>query len=122
MSTVQPSLQVNGPALKQLRHEHVGSLNRPPELKETIRRYQAGALSLEQLRGAEDSAIRRALQAQEEAGVGIYTDGEYRRQVFSDTSVKLLTAGAWPMRNIRWSGEDQVRSLLATSRGPGFSQ
>jgi 5-methyltetrahydropteroyltriglutamate--homocysteine methyltransferase len=57
------------------RADHVGSLLRPPELLEARR---AG----DGLKRAEDAAIRDVVARQEQAGLPVVTDGEFRRESF----------------------------------------
>jgi 5-methyltetrahydropteroyltriglutamate--homocysteine methyltransferase len=59
-----------------LRADHVGSLLRPAAL---LRARAEGKLSIDQLREAEDRAILAALEMQRQAGLQIFTDGEFRR-------------------------------------------
>jgi 5-methyltetrahydropteroyltriglutamate--homocysteine methyltransferase len=61
------------------RAEHVGSLLRPPALVDARRRFQSGLLSAEELRAAEDDAIRALVRMQEDVGLRAVTDGELRR-------------------------------------------
>jgi len=61
------------------RADHVGSLLRPPELKQARADFKAGTLSRAELKAAEDQAIRRAVALQEAAGLQSVTDGEFRR-------------------------------------------
>jgi 5-methyltetrahydropteroyltriglutamate--homocysteine methyltransferase len=61
------------------RAEQVGSLLRPPEVLEAHAAHAQGRIPLEELRRIEDAAILKALDLQRDAGVEIYTDGEYRR-------------------------------------------
>ena len=62
------------------RADHVGSLLRPPELLRAREDYAAGRISAEDLRDAEDSAIREVVRRQEETGLRAATDGEQRRE------------------------------------------
>ena len=64
------------------RADHLGSLLRPAELLEARSSYDAGTASLESLREVEGKAINQALQLQKEAGIDVFTDGEYRRGSF----------------------------------------
>src|SRR5438874_2381632 len=64
------------------RADHVGSLLRPPELLEVREAYTENRITLDQLREAEDKAILQALEMQRQAGIDIYTDGEYRRGIW----------------------------------------
>jgi 5-methyltetrahydropteroyltriglutamate--homocysteine methyltransferase len=61
------------------RADHVGSLLRPPELREARAAHAAGRLAAADLRAVEDRCIERAIAAQENLGLRAATDGEYRR-------------------------------------------
>ena len=61
------------------RADHVGSLLRPPELLKAREQCAAGQLSAEQLRDAEDDAIRSVVKMQHDVGLQSATDGEFRR-------------------------------------------
>jgi 5-methyltetrahydropteroyltriglutamate--homocysteine methyltransferase len=71
--------------LTGIRNDVVGSLLRPPELKQARQGYDAGKLSLDELREAEDREIRKAVGLQEELGLAVVTDGEFRRLNFQDS-------------------------------------
>ena len=71
--------------LTEIRNDVVGSLLRPAELKRARQRYDEGKLSREDLRQVEDREIRIALRLQEELGLAVVTDGEYRRLNFQDS-------------------------------------
>ncbi len=68
-----------------MRTDVVGSLLRPDGLKQARRRYDAGELDADGLRKVEDAAIREAVALQENAGLGVVTDGEFRRLNFQDS-------------------------------------
>jgi 5-methyltetrahydropteroyltriglutamate--homocysteine methyltransferase len=61
------------------RADHVGSLLRPPELKQARADFKNGKIPREKLTAAEDQAIRKAVSLQEAAGLQSVTDGELRR-------------------------------------------
>ena len=61
------------------RADQVGSLLRPPELKAAREQFKNKQISLDQLKAAEDKAIRKVVQLQESAGLQAVTDGEFRR-------------------------------------------
>jgi 5-methyltetrahydropteroyltriglutamate--homocysteine methyltransferase len=61
------------------RADHVGSLLRPPALLRARERFAAGESTAEELRAAEDDAIRDVVRMQEEVGLQSATDGEFRR-------------------------------------------
>jgi 5-methyltetrahydropteroyltriglutamate--homocysteine methyltransferase len=62
------------------RADHVGSLLRPPELLRAREAAAVGKISAEELRAAEDTAIREVVRKQEEVGLADATDGELRRE------------------------------------------
>jgi 5-methyltetrahydropteroyltriglutamate--homocysteine methyltransferase len=61
------------------RADHVGSLLRPPALKEARARREKGELSAQALKEIEDREIVAAIRRQEAIGLKSVTDGEYRR-------------------------------------------
>lgn len=64
------------------RADHVGSLLRPAPLLAMRARYHNGELTGQELRTAEDEAIRDAVKKQEAVGLQSITDGEFRRTYF----------------------------------------
>jgi methionine synthase II (cobalamin-independent) len=71
--------------LANLRTDVVGSLLRPAELKQAHADRGAEKISAEALRQVEDDAIRKAVKLQEEIGLNVITDGEFRRLNFQDS-------------------------------------
>jgi len=61
------------------RADHVGSLLRPPELKQARDDFKNKKIPREKLKEVEDKAIRKAVALQEAAGLQSVTDGEFRR-------------------------------------------
>ena len=61
------------------RADHVGSLLRPAQLTRAREEHAAGRLSADELRAVEDDAIREVVRKQEEVGLAVVTDGEFRR-------------------------------------------
>src|SRR5580700_6231330 len=61
------------------RADHVGSLLRPPELVSARKNPDS---TQEQLTELENRYILRVLERQQEAGLRIFTDGEFRRGGF----------------------------------------
>src|SRR2546423_6141329 len=61
------------------RADHVGSLLRPRALLQAREDAARGAVSADDLRAAEDDAIREAVRMQEDIGLRSVTDGEFRR-------------------------------------------
>jgi len=68
-----------------IRTDVVGSLLRPPGLKEARVRFDEGAITAEALRAIEDEAVREAVRLQESIGLDVVTDGEMRRLNFQDS-------------------------------------
>lgn len=62
------------------RADTVGSLLRPASVHEARARYQKGELTSAGLRAVEDAAIRDVILLQEEVGLPVVTDGEFRRE------------------------------------------
>ena len=72
-------MQRNDPPL---RADHVGSLLRPPLLKQARARHERGEISVEELRAIEDRTIVALIAKQAEIGLGSATDGEFRRSMW----------------------------------------
>jgi len=89
------------------RADHVGSLLRPPELREARARARAGALSAGELRAVEDRCIRAAVARQEALGLQLVTDGEYRRDFWHlDFLRQLEGVGLAPVTGMKFQAED----------------
>lgn len=77
--------------LANIRNDVVGSLLRPAKLKEARNRFDGGKISLEELRRIEDQEVRDAVALQEQVGLDVVTDGEYRRLNFQDSFGESVT-------------------------------
>jgi 5-methyltetrahydropteroyltriglutamate--homocysteine methyltransferase len=92
----------------------VGSLLRPPYLKESRDRHEAGELSEAEFKRVEDRAVDEAIALQERTGVEVITDGEMRRYAFYGHLIDAVEGfdklGGWaiPFRNEK--GEELVLS------------
>lgn len=64
------------------RAEHIGSLLRPPALLAARDARQAGRITDDRLREAEDLAAQDAIDLQQAAGIEVFTEGEVRRGTF----------------------------------------
>ena len=105
----------------QIRADNVGSLLRPPELLEARAALREGRIDRQQARAIEDRAILTALELQKSAGVDIFTDGEYRRDIFTadlTQAVDGLVPGKTTV-SFQWRG---VGSDLATESKEGNLQ
>ncbi|HVQ60949.1 MAG TPA: 5-methyltetrahydropteroyltriglutamate--homocysteine S-methyltransferase, partial [Burkholderiales bacterium] len=61
------------------RADHVGSLLRPAPLKEARAKREKGEITAEQLKQVEDREIEKIIKKQEDVGLKLATDGEFRR-------------------------------------------
>ena len=67
------------------RADQVGSLVRPHSIVAARGDFEAGRIDAAALRRIEDEAIRAAVTKQEEIGLKVVTDGEFRRDTYSDS-------------------------------------
>ncbi len=61
------------------RADHVGSFLRPAPLKEARAKHEKGTIGAAALKEVEDREIEKVVRKQEEAGLALATDGEFRR-------------------------------------------
>jgi len=61
------------------RADHVGSLLRPAPLKEARLKHARGEIDAAALRAVEDTEIEKVVKKQEQVGLKLATDGEFRR-------------------------------------------
>ena len=71
------------------RADHIGSLLRPPALRQAFRQHTAGEIADAAFRVAQDVAIRDVVRLQEECGLQVVTDGEFRRFSYWEKFVRL---------------------------------
>jgi 5-methyltetrahydropteroyltriglutamate--homocysteine methyltransferase len=90
----------------------VGSLLRPPELLQARSDLNEGRITADQLQAAEDAAILKALDLQRQAGIDIFSDGEYRRLAWS-ASIRAALDGLIPD-----AGTSPTARLLGRWQGP----
>src|SRR5206468_3795228 len=70
------------------RADVVGSLLRPPGLKQARDAFAAGTLPAKEFKRIEDLAVDIAIARQQAAGLPIVTDGEMRRGLYTDALLK----------------------------------
>ncbi|HEY1236666.1 MAG TPA: cobalamin-independent methionine synthase II family protein [Candidatus Binatia bacterium] len=75
----------------KLRIDHIGSLVRPTKLKDTFVRHDRRQAADQELKKAQDDAIREVIQKQEEHGLPVVTDGEFRRHNFQESFSQCVT-------------------------------
>ncbi|HEX5368958.1 MAG TPA: cobalamin-independent methionine synthase II family protein [Dehalococcoidia bacterium] len=93
------------------RADHVGSLLRPPELLEARAAFTDGKLSEENLREIENAGVIKALEMEREAGISVFTDGEYRRTGWSNPAAGAIS-GLVPVEG------SPIRRIFDVWRGP----
>ena len=71
--------------LDGIRTDVVGSLLRPDALAHARLRYERGEIGDGEFRAAENEAVDRAIRLQEQIGLDVVTDGEFRRLNFQDS-------------------------------------
>src|SRR5438876_9995410 len=73
------------------RADHIGSLLRPKKLREAFRAHSEKKLGDAELRAAQDAAIRDVVKLQEDCGLQVVTDGEFRRISYWEKFVRLTS-------------------------------
>jgi methionine synthase II (cobalamin-independent) len=120
--------------LSNIRTDVVGSLLRPGRLKEARLRYDAKEIALDALRNIENQEIRQAVRLQEQVGLDVVTDGEYRRLNFQDSfgesvsgydagqaSLKFYeqrVEGGKPLQRWEIPGSGEVKGTAVSQRRP----
>ena len=72
------------------RADHVGSLLRPKIINDAFKSFQAGLISREEVVGIEDEAIKEVIKLQQDVGLEVVTDGEFRRASYWSTFVERV--------------------------------
>jgi 5-methyltetrahydropteroyltriglutamate--homocysteine methyltransferase len=62
-----------------VRADHIGSLLRPAPLRQAFRAFHSGEIGEAAFAAAQDTAICEAITLQEDVGLPVVTDGEFRR-------------------------------------------
>jgi 5-methyltetrahydropteroyltriglutamate--homocysteine methyltransferase len=71
------------------RADHIGSLLRPKSLREAFRSFSEQKIPQTALRDAQDQAIRDVVRLQQDCGLEVVTDGEFRRISYWEKFVRL---------------------------------
>jgi 5-methyltetrahydropteroyltriglutamate--homocysteine methyltransferase len=90
----------------QFRADNIGSLLRPAELLQARAALRDGTLDEKRVGEIEDRAILTALEMQRAAGVQIFSDGEYRRDIFTADLTKAMDGlvPGRPVVKFEWHG------------------
>jgi len=73
------------------RADHIGSLLRPKKLREAFRRHSLGEIPERELRAVQDDCIGDVIALQQECGMPVVTDGEFRRVSYWEKFVRLTS-------------------------------
>lgn len=101
------------------RAEHVGSLLRPAELLAARAEFAAGRAAEADLRAVEDVSIGTALAMQREAGVDVYSDGEYRRLAWLSEVAAAIEGFVEVNLEMDWRGGEPGGDPRSTARVVG---
>jgi len=105
------------------RADHVGSLLRPPQLKEARAKHERGEISAHELKAIEDRSIQDAIAKQESIGLRGVTDGEFRREFWHLDFLAGLDGVEWfqTERGIKFKeAETKPKGVRVTGK-VGFS-
>ena len=87
------------------RADEVGSLLRPPRIKEARAKLEKGEITADDLRKVEDMEIEKVVHKQASIGLKLATDGEFRRSWwhfdFLSQSDRLRTVSSRPGHPVR---------------------
>jgi 5-methyltetrahydropteroyltriglutamate--homocysteine methyltransferase len=85
-------------SLDAIRSDQVGSLLRPQALLDAYARYDEGQAPEEDVRQAQDGAVKAAIARQEAIGLPVVSDGEFRRRGFQDSFGEAVSGFAGARR------------------------
>lgn len=77
--------------LTRVRVDQIGSLAGPPDLRALTEANALGKVGDDELKRAQDDAIRAVIRKQEEIGYPVLSDGEFRRQNFQESFGAAVT-------------------------------
>jgi 5-methyltetrahydropteroyltriglutamate--homocysteine methyltransferase len=94
--------------MRHVRAEHIGSLVRPVTLGDVFARYDRGEAGEEELRRAQDEAIRDVIEKQEAHGLPVVGDGEFRRRNFQESFSACVSGFDVPQGAVRFYSDSPV--------------
>lgn len=92
------STDLTMPALATLRVDCVGSFLRPERLKKAYADRADGTITDETLTGIMDESVAELIATEEQHGLPILTDGEYRRYTFMESFAEVAGMDQWRAR------------------------
>ena len=111
-----------GNATAPFRADQVGSFLRSAPLKEARAKREAGQISADQLKAVEDTEIEKLIKKQEEVGMQLTTDGEFRRSWWHFDFLDLLDGveSYEPSQGIQFTGVQTRARGVKVSGKLGF--
>ena len=88
--------------------DHVGSMVRPPALMQAWFEHEEGKITAEALRAVQDEAIRDAVKLQEDLGLAVITDGEFRRGGWSRGFLAAVPGFSFKPSYLKFRNEEGV--------------
>ena len=95
----------------------VGSLPRPQYVKDLLKAGDRTASPDSAWKRRMDDAVRFAIGMQEQAGIDVISDGEWRRETYVDVVAEIMTGFEWVKRETFFSHQVVTRPM--TPRRPG---
>jgi 5-methyltetrahydropteroyltriglutamate--homocysteine methyltransferase len=95
----------------------VGSMPRPQYVKDLLRAGSRTGAPDARWQGRMDDAVRYVVGMQEQAGIDIVSDGEWRRESYVDVVAEVMTGFEWVEREV--FAYHQVVTRKMTPRRPG---
>ena len=86
--------------LAKLRVDQNGSLVAPQSLHDIFLRHEAGKASEQELTAAQDRAITEVIARQQDVGLPIVCDGEFRRRNFQESFSRAVSGYEPPAQNL----------------------
>ena len=105
------------------RADEVGSLLRPPAVKQARENLESGKIDTSQLKAIEDECIRDVVKKQESVGLKAVTDGEFRRAWWHFDFLTGLDGVEWSRgtKSIQFQGVTTKAESIAITGTVGFS-
>ena len=95
-----------------LRVDQVGSLLRPQALKEVFERHAKGEAGDDELRQAQDAAVKDVIAQQEAHDLPVLTDGEFRRLGFKDSLGDSVAGFEEDAQSTQWFQQSEAQKPL----------
>src|SRR6478609_4027806 len=78
----------------------IGSMPRPQYVKDLLRAGARAGESTDEWRRHMDEAVRFIIGLQEQAGIDMISDGEWRRETYVDVIAEMLNGFRWVKRDV----------------------